>query len=98
MKDLPQEFFIENSTINVEFLDNRIGEITAGVYRVFVPEIESDCQQIDAGTAGATFQVYLRKPVIYFYLTDIGKIKLEKCQPKCQFCQNLICCSHWKIM
>ena len=55
MKDLSQEFFIENSTINVEFLDNRIGEITAGVYRVFVPEIESDCQQIDAGTAGATF-------------------------------------------
>ena len=55
MKDLPQEFFIENSTINVEFLDNRIGEITAGVYHVFVPEIESDCQQIDAGTAGATF-------------------------------------------
>ena len=46
MKDLPQEFFIENSTINVEFLDNRIREITAGVYRVFVPEIKSDCQQI----------------------------------------------------
>ena len=55
MKDLPQEFFIENSTINVEFLDNRIGEITAGVYLVFVTEIVSDCQQIDAGAAGATF-------------------------------------------
>ena len=55
MKDLPQEFFIENSTINVEFLDNRIGEITTGVYRAFVPEIKSDCQQIDAGAAGATF-------------------------------------------
>ena len=36
MKDLPQEFFIENSTINVEFLDNRIGEITVGVYLVLL--------------------------------------------------------------
>ena len=46
MEDLLHEFFIENSSINVEFLKNRIGEITARVYLVSITEIVSDCQQI----------------------------------------------------
>ena len=49
MEDLRQEFFIENSSINVEFLNNRTGEITAGEYLVSITEIVSDCQQIGAG-------------------------------------------------
>ena len=32
MKDLPQGFCIENSSINVEFINNRTEEITAGAY------------------------------------------------------------------
>ena len=40
---LPQEFFIENSGINVKFLNNRIGEITAAAYLVPITEIVSDC-------------------------------------------------------
>ena len=49
MEDLPQEFFIENLSINVEFLNIRIGEITAGAYLVSISEIVSDCQQIGTG-------------------------------------------------
>ena len=43
MEDLPQKFFIENSSINVEFLNNKTGEITAGAYLVSITEIVSDC-------------------------------------------------------
>ena len=46
MEDLPQEFFIENSSINIEFLNDRNGEITAGAYLVSVTEMASDCQQL----------------------------------------------------
>ena len=41
MEDLPQEFFIENSPINVEFLNIRTGEITAGAYVLSTSEIMS---------------------------------------------------------
>ena len=47
--DLTQEFFIDNSAVNVEFLNNRTGEITAVTYFVYITEIVSDCQQIDTG-------------------------------------------------
>ena len=46
MEDLPQEFFIENSSINVEFLNDRNGEITAGAYLMSVTEIANDSQQL----------------------------------------------------
>ena len=46
MEDLPQEFFIENLSINVEFLNNRTGEITAGTYLVSITENVNDCQEI----------------------------------------------------
>ena len=32
VEDLPQEFMIENCPINVELLENKKGEITAGTY------------------------------------------------------------------
>ena len=47
MEDLLQEFFLENSAINIEFLDNRTAEITAGKCLVSITEIVSDCQLID---------------------------------------------------
>ena len=46
MEDLPQEFFIENSSINVEFFNKRTGEITAGAYLVSITETVSDCQEL----------------------------------------------------
>ena len=46
MEYLPHELFIENSAINVEFLNNTTGEITAGTYLVLDTEIVSGCQQI----------------------------------------------------
>ena len=46
MEDLQQEFFIQNLSINVEFLNNRTGKITAGAYLVSITEIVSDCQQV----------------------------------------------------
>ena len=47
--DFLQEIFIENSAINVELLNNRTGEITAGGYLVSNSEIVSDCQKISSG-------------------------------------------------
>ena len=32
MEDLPQKFLLENSSINVEFLENKTKKITAGAY------------------------------------------------------------------
>ena len=49
MEDLTQDIFIENSSINVEFLNNSTGEITAGSYFVFITETVIDCQQIGTG-------------------------------------------------
>ena len=49
VENLPQEFFIENSSINIEFLNNRTGEITVGAYLMSITEIVSDSQQIGAG-------------------------------------------------
>ena len=44
IEDLPHEFFIEKSSINVENLNKRTGELTAGTYLVSTTEIASDCQ------------------------------------------------------
>ena len=49
MEDLSQEFFIESLLINVEFVNNKTEEITAGLYLVSVTEIVSDCQQLGTG-------------------------------------------------
>ena len=50
MEDLYKEFYIENLSINVKFLNIRTGEITAGAYLLSITEIVSDCQQIGTGT------------------------------------------------
>ena len=49
MEDLPQESLVQNSSINVEFLENKTGEITAGAYLISVSEIVNGVQQIGAG-------------------------------------------------
>ena len=36
MKDLQQDVFIENLSINVEYLNNRTGEITDGVCLMYI--------------------------------------------------------------
>ena len=38
-EDLPQEFLTENSLINVQFLENKTGKITAGAYLLSIAEI-----------------------------------------------------------
>ena len=45
MENLPQVPFIENSLINIELLNNRTGEVTAGAC-LGSTAIASDCQQI----------------------------------------------------
>ena len=44
-EDLPNELFIENSSVNVEFLENKTGEITTGVYLLSVVEVVINIQQ-----------------------------------------------------
>ena len=50
MEDLPQEFMIENCPINVEFLENKTGEITVGTYLLSFAEIENSTRKIGTGT------------------------------------------------
>ena len=50
MEDLPQEFMVENSFINLGFLENKTGKITAVVYLIAVSEIVNGVQLITAGT------------------------------------------------
>ena len=49
MEDLPQQFFIKNSLMNIHFLNIRPGEVTAGAYLVSITDIVNDCQQIGTG-------------------------------------------------
>ena len=48
MEDLPQDLktqdVIENATINVGFLENKAGEITAGAYFISIAEIVNGAQ------------------------------------------------------
>ena len=46
MEDLPQEFLIENCFINVEFLENKTGEVTAGLYLLSIAEIKDSFGRI----------------------------------------------------
>ena len=46
MQDLPQEFLTENSSVNVEFWENKKGEITAGTYLLSIAETVNGVQQI----------------------------------------------------
>ena len=46
MEDLPQEFLIENCFINVEFLKNKTGEVTAGLYLLSIAEIKDSFGRI----------------------------------------------------
>ena len=43
MEDSAQEFLFENSSININFLNNRTGETTAGTYLVSIAEFVSNC-------------------------------------------------------
>ena len=40
---------VENSSINVEFLENKTGEITGGAYLISVSEIVNNAQHVGAG-------------------------------------------------
>ena len=78
MEDLPQEFSVENCSINVEFLENKTGEITAGAYLLSVVEIRNSVRQIGAGALlfvnkfGETIQQYI-------YLILILKMRMATC-------------------
>ena len=102
MEDLPQEFFIENSSTNVEFLNIRTGKITAGTYVLSIAEIMGDCQQIGTGALlvinNYILGLLLGNQCFFFYLAFKAKMKFKECQPQVQqFCKNLIRCSHLKI-
>ena len=43
---LPQEFLIENTSVNVEFLENNTREITAGTYLLSTVEIVNSVKQL----------------------------------------------------
>ena len=54
MEDLLRDFLIINFSVNVEFLGNKIGEITAGAYLLSTAEIVNSVLQI--GTGAPTYR------------------------------------------
>ena len=48
-EDLPKEFSIKNYSINVELLENKTGEITAGAYLLSIVETRNSVRQTGAG-------------------------------------------------
>ena len=50
MEDLSQEFSIENCSINVKFLQNKIGKTTVGAYLLPIIDIRNSVWQIGPGT------------------------------------------------
>ena len=82
IEDLPQDCFIENSSINIEVLNNRTGEITAGAYPVSISEIVSDCQQTGTGAL-----LIINNYILDLLQGNITKMELEECQSQVQqFC------------
>ena len=49
LKTFRRSFFIKISAMNLEFLNNRTGQITAEAYLMSITEILTDWQQIDTG-------------------------------------------------
>ena len=49
IKDIPKKFLIENSSINVEFLENKTREITTRIYLLSIAKIVNSVQQISTG-------------------------------------------------
>ena len=48
IESLPQEFLIENCTINVEYVGDKIGKITAGAYVLSITVIKISALQVGA--------------------------------------------------
>ena len=57
MEGLPQVFLIENSSISLEFLENKTEEITAGTYLISITEIVYSVQQIGTNA-----------PLVFYYI------------------------------
>ena len=49
MENLPQEFLMENSSINEQFLEHKTVEITAGAYLITISDILNGIQHTGAG-------------------------------------------------
>ena len=49
IEDLPQEFLVENVSVNVKFLEDKTGEVTAGACLTSISEIGNGVHQIRAG-------------------------------------------------
>ena len=49
MDGIPQKFLVENCSVNVEYLEIRTREITAGAYLIPISEIVNGVQQIRVG-------------------------------------------------
>ena len=49
VEDLPQEFLLENCSMNVEFLENKTGKITARAYLLSIAEIVNSAQATGTG-------------------------------------------------
>ena len=59
MEDLTQEFSKENSPINMEFRQNKTGEITAGAHLASMSEIVNGVQQNGASVLLSTIIFYV---------------------------------------
>ena len=84
IEDLPQEFLVENVSVNVKFLENKTGEVTAVAYLTFISEIGNGVHQIGAGALVIVNNYILGliwgNHSIYIYLILIVKMRMAICR------------------
>ena len=85
MEDLPQEFSFKNCSINVEFLENKTGEITVGAYLLSIVEIRNSVWQTGAGALllvsnSVLGLIWENDSTTYIHLILIVKVSMATCQ------------------
>ena len=109
MEDLPQELLVEKVSINLEFLKNKAGEITARAYLISISEIVNGFRKLGNVLyllSAIIYYVLFREMILYVYLILRVKMRIAIYRVLVQqllirlirYIRNLIRYTHWKIM
>ena len=109
MEDLPQELLVKKVSINLEFLKNKAGEITARAYLISISEIVNGFRRLGNVLyllSAIIYYVLFREMILYVYLILRVKMRIAIYRVLVQqllirlirYIRNLIRYTHWKIM
>lgn len=102
MKDLPLDFLMEVCSKNMEFLENKTGEIPADVYLLYIAEVKNRIRHIGTGAPLIVNNYILslisgndsRRDV----LVSRGLDEKRNLMISGQWFKNLVHYTHWKTI